>query len=133
MEVGCAVSAGSSRSSAASTASRSSSKKEESFIAAGNPSVGSNDDTSRFTLPFGIEGFGGKLAIGLLEEDFHTAFRLFQLLLAFTRKRNAFFEEFHRFIQRELRAFQTPHNFFETRKRALEIRLLRRLRLFGCR
>src|ERR1700674_525088 len=99
MEDGCADSAGRSRSRAASTASRSSSKKAESFIAAGNRGTEGKPDAPRFAPPLGIERLGGELPIGFLQEDFHAAFRLFQLLLAFARKRNAFFEELHRVVE----------------------------------
>src|ERR1700687_3661963 len=99
MEDGCADAAGRSQSRAASTPSRSSSKKVESFIAAGNRRAEGKTDASRFALPLGIERLGGELPIGFLQEDFHAAFRLFQLLLAFARKRNPFFEDLHRVVE----------------------------------
>jgi len=48
----------------------------------------------------------------------------FQLLLALARKLHAFFKKFHGVIQRELRTFQPPNDFFEARQRALEIGFL---------
>src|SRR5437588_145120 len=133
MEVGGVFSAGRSFSRAASTARRSCSKKEGSFIVGGRPS----DDaapygTSRFRLPFGIKRFRRQFAVGLFEKNFHAAFRLFELLLAFPRKRDAFLEKFHGVVQRKLRALQTTHDFLQPRERALEVRLLRRFRFFLC-
>src|ERR1700687_3234642 len=124
MEDGSVVSAGSSRSRAASTESRSSSKNAGSFIAPANQRSGSWRGVSRLALPPRIEGLSRQLAISLFEEDFHTAFRLFQLLMAFARQRHSFFEEFHRVVQRELRALQASDNFLEARKGPLEVGLL---------
>src|SRR5215831_16673096 len=132
MEEGCADSAGSSRSKAASTASRSSSKKGESFIVKRKERLAGRT-ASRFALPLRIERLGRKLSVSFLEEDFHPPFRLFELFLAFPRERDALFKQLHRIIQRKLRAFQSPHDFFQPRKRALEVGLLGRFRLFGCR
>src|SRR5205807_653367 len=131
MEVGGVFSAGRSFSRAASTARRSCSKKEGSFIVGGRPS----DDaapygTSRFRLPFGIKRFRRQFAVGLFEKNFHAAFRLFELLLAFPRTRDAFLEKFHGVVQRKLRALQTTHDFLQPRERALEVRLLWRFRSF---
>src|SRR5882762_3501536 len=124
MEDGGADSEGSSRSMAASTERRSSSKKAGSFIAAENSRVGDSAAASRFTLTFRIKRLRRKLAVGFLEEDFYAAFRLFQLLLAFSRECHTFLEELHGVIQGKLRAFQTSNDFFEAGERTLEIRLL---------
>src|SRR6266851_3905707 len=125
MEEGCAVSAGISRPRAASTVRRSSSKNGGSFIAAGNGRAAGCLGASRFSLPLGIERLGGKLAIGFLQEDFHSPLRLFQLLLALARKRDALLKQFHCVVQRELRAFQAPDDFLKTGERALKIGLFR--------
>src|SRR6267154_1912484 len=116
MEEGCAVEAGRSRSRAASTVTRFSSKNGGSFIARGNSRVAGGGSASRFGLPLGIERLGGKLAIGFLEEDFHAPLRLFELLLALPRQRDALFKQFHRVIQGKLRAFQSADDFLETGK-----------------
>src|SRR5215468_10864555 len=78
MEVGSAVSAGSSWSRAASTARRSSSKKGESFIVGWNPSGQPQSQTSQFGLPLGIKRFCDELAIRFLEQDFHAALGFFR-------------------------------------------------------
>src|SRR5438309_1095 len=75
MEEGGAVSAGRRRSRAASTARRSSSKNGGSFIAAGNGSPAGCRGASRFGLPLRVERLCRKLAIGSLQEDFHSALR----------------------------------------------------------
>src|SRR2546429_9046770 len=98
MEAGCAVASGISRSKAASTITRPSSKNGGSFIAAGNGRAAGCCGASRFRLALGIEGLGGQLTIGLLQEDFHAPFRLFQLLLALARECHAFFEQLHRVV-----------------------------------
>src|SRR6266478_37579 len=133
MEAGCAVAAGSSRSSAASTARRSSSKKEESFIAAGNRCAAGCRGASRLGLPLGIEWFGGELPVGFLQENFHSPLGLFQLLLALARERDTLFEQFHRVVQRELRALQAADDFLKPGQRALKIGLFRRLGFLGSR
>src|ERR1700682_1474758 len=111
MEEGCEDSAGRSRSRAASTDRRSSSKNGGSFIAAGNWRAAGSPGASRFGLRLGIERLGGKLAIGFLQEDFHSPLCLFQLLLTLTGERDAFFEYLHRIVQRELRAMHAGDNF----------------------
>src|SRR6266446_4638791 len=128
MEEGCAVSAGRSRSRAASTARRSSSKNGGSFIAAGNWRAAVCRGASRFGLPLGIERLGGKLAIGFLQEDFHAALGFFQLLLALAGERDALFEQLHRLVQRELRAFQAADDLFQANKGTLEVGFFRRFR-----
>src|SRR5216684_6912458 len=133
MDDGGADSVGSSRSRAASTERRSSSKKAGSFIAAENSRTRDSAAASRFTLTFGIKRFSGKLAVGFLEKDFHAAFRLFQLFLAFARQGNAFLEKLHGLVQGKLRSLQAADDFLQTRKGTLEIRLLGCFRLFGCR
>src|SRR3981189_886132 len=117
MEKGCAVSAGRSRSRAASTDRRSSSKNGGSFIAAGNWRAAGCPGASRFGLPLGIERLGGKLAIGFLQEDFHSPLRFFQLLLTLTGERNAFFEQLHLVVQRELRDRHAAGHFLAPAKR----------------
>src|SRR5215472_17305667 len=104
MELGSAVSAGSSWSRAASTARRSSSKKGESFIVGWNPSGQPQSQTSQFGLPLGIKRFCDELSIRFLEQDFHAALGFFQLLLAFSRQAHAFLKKLHRIVQRKLRA-----------------------------
>src|SRR5207249_7939640 len=106
MEVGCATAAGMSRSRAASTVTRFSSKNGGSFIAGGNWRAAGRQSASRFGLPLGIERLCGKLAIGLLEEDFHASLRLFELFLTFTGECNALFKQLHCVVQRKLRTFQ---------------------------
>src|SRR5712664_2691864 len=133
MEEGGAVSAGRSRSRVASTIKRFSSKNGGSFIAAGNGRAAGCRGASRFGLPLGIERLGGKLAIGLLQEDFHSPLRLFELLLALVGERDALLEQLHRVVQRELRAFQAANDFLQAGKRALKIGFFRRFGFFGSR
>src|SRR6266850_1610689 len=132
MEDGGAASAGRSPSRAASTERRSSSKNAGSFIAAENSRIRDSAAASRFTLTFGIKRFSGKLAVSFLEQDFHAAFGIFQLFLAFARECHTFLEKLHGVIQGKLRALQAADDFFQTRKGALEIRLLWCFRLFWC-
>src|SRR5436190_14561559 len=132
IEGGCVVSAGSNRSRAASTAIRFSSKKGGSFIVGRKPAGQGAHQSSRFRLPLWIKRFRCQFAIRLFQKDFHAAFRLFKLLLTFPRQRDPFFKKFHGLVQRELRAFQSPHNLFEARERALEIGLLWSFGLFRC-
>src|SRR5882724_2787747 len=131
MDDGGADSAGSCRSRAASTESRSCSKKAGSFIAAENSRTGDSAAASRFTFTFGIKRFGSKLAVGFLEQNFHSAFRFFQLFLAFARESHAFLEKFHGVIEGELRALQAADDFLQSRKGTLKIWLLRRFGFFG--
>src|SRR5712692_2257453 len=133
MEAGCAVPAGSSCSRAASTVKRPSSKNGGSFIVAGNWLATSSRRVSRFGLPLGIERLSGQLAIGFLQKNFYSPLRLFQLLLALARESDALFEQFHRVVQRELRAFQPAHDFLKPGERTLKIRFLRRLGFLGSR
>src|SRR6266446_8301408 len=133
MDDGGADFAGSSRSRAASTERRSSSKKAGSFIAAENSRTGDSAAASRFTFTFGIKRFGSKLAVSFFEKDFHAAFGLFQLFLAFARERHAFLEKFHGVIQGKLRALQAADDFLQSRQGTLKNRFLRCFRLFGCR
>ena len=76
----------------------------------------SGSQPSRFALAFGIERFGGDFAVGFFEEDFYAAFGFFELLLAFAGKAHAFFKEFHGVVERELRAFEAPDDFFQASK-----------------
>src|ERR1700674_2657947 len=133
MDEGGADSAGSNCSRAASTERRSSSKKAGSFIAAENSRTGDSAVASRFTLTFGIKRFGGKLGVRFLEKDFHAAFRLLQLFLAFARERHTFLEKLHGVIQGKFRALQAADDLLQSRKGTLEIRLLGCFRLFWCR
>src|SRR6267142_1222080 len=133
MEEGCAVANGRSRSRAASTVRRSSSKNGGSFIAKGNWRTAGGGSSSRFALPFGIEGLGRKLAIRLLQEDFHSTLRFLQLLLALTGERDALFEQLHRVVQGELRTLQAADDFLEASEGALKIGLFRGFGFFGSR
>src|SRR5438132_9116269 len=133
MDEGCAVAAGRSFSRAASTARRFSSKNEGSFIARGNWRATSGQSASRFGLPLRIERLGGELAVGFLEENFHSPLGLFELLLAFSRKRDAFFEQLHGVVQRKLRTLEAADDFLEAGERTLKIRLLLRFRFLGSR
>jgi hypothetical protein len=85
---------------------------------------------SRFVLALGIEWFGGEFAIRFFEEDFYAAFGFFELLLAFAGKLDAFFEEFHGVVERELWAFEAAHDLFEADQGFLEVRLFGWLGLF---
>ena len=81
---------------------------------------------------FRLERLGHEFSVGFLQQDLDAAFGFFELLLALARKLDAFLEQLHGFVQRELRAFQAPDDFFETREGLLKIGLLRWLR-FLCR
>src|SRR5438046_10249189 len=105
MEEGGAVSAGRRRSRAASTASRSSSKNGGSFIAAGNRGPAGCRGASRFGLPLRVERLCGKLAIGSLQEDFHSPLGLFQLLLAFASERDALLARLQRALRQGWSAY----------------------------
>src|SRR5579864_6959594 len=134
MEGGRVPSAGNKRSNAASTASRSSSKKEGEFIAGEGRAdwgcVMRIPPRSRFGLFFRLEGLRRELSVGLLQQNLHAPLCLLQLLLALARELYSFFEQFHGFVQGELRAFETAHNFLEPGEGLLEIGLLQRLSLF---
>src|ERR1700686_4152157 len=131
MEEGCKDSAGRSRSRAASRGRGASSKNGGSFVAAGNWRAAGCPCASPFGPPLGIERLGGKVAIGFLKEDFHSPLRLFQLLLTLTGERDAFFEQLHRIVQRELRALQAADDFLQAGKRALKIGFFRWFGFFG--
>src|SRR5207302_10326354 len=111
MDEGCAVAAGRSFSRAASTARRFSSKNEGSFIARGNWRATSGQSASRFGLLLGVERLGRKLAIRFLQKDFHASLRLFELLLALARKRDALFDKLHCLVKRKLRDFYSLDDF----------------------
>ena len=81
-------------------------------------------------LFFRLEGLGGEFPVGLLEENLDTAFGFFELLLALAGKGDAFLEEFHGFVESELRAFEAADDFFEACEGLFKIGLLRRLWLF---
>src|SRR5579871_4142980 len=104
MEAGVVVSAGRSFCKAASTACKSSSKNAGSFIVRWM-AMPKFRGASGF-VAFGIERLGGELAVGFFQQDFDFSFGFFELLLALARKGDAFFEEFHRFVERKLRALQ---------------------------
>ena len=133
MDAGCADAAGMSRSRVASTVTRFSSKNRGSFIARGNWRAAGGGGASRFGLPLRIERLGGGLAVGFLEENFHSPLGLFELLLAFSRKRDALFEQLHGVVQRKLRTLEAADDFLEAGERTLKIRLLLRFRFLGSR
>src|SRR5579863_513104 len=147
METGGVTSRGNRSLSRASTAMRSSSKKAGRLIGggkgsrairAGGPPIGrlafwEHAERSRFALAFRIERLGCKFAVGFFQQNFNAALCLFQLLLAFARKRHAFFEQLHGVVERELRALEAADDLFKASEGALEIGLLRQFRLFGCR
>src|SRR4029077_7483199 len=134
MEAGRADSCGRRRSRAASTARRSSSKKAGSFIAAEVGWGMKVQPRSTFVLFSGLffrlTGAGGLFSVGFLQENLYASFGFFELLLAFAGKRDAFLEQFHGFIQPELRTFEAADHFFKTREGFLKIGLLVRLRFF---
>ena len=72
-----------------------------------------------------VERLGFYLSAGLFQQNFDSAFSFFKLLLAFARKRHAFFEEFHRFVEREIRAFKALDDFLEPPERSLKIAFFR--------
>src|SRR6266849_2250543 len=124
-------SAGIRRSSEASTARRSSSKNCGSFIVTEGMRESLVAGKSRFALVLGIERLGGEFAVRFLQQNLHAALGFLELLLTLPRKRHAFFKELHGIVERELRALETANNFLEPRERALKVRLLRRVGLFG--
>src|SRR5260370_13154595 len=131
MEAGCAVAPGSNRSRAASTITRRSSENGGSVIAAGSGRAGGCRGASRFRLPLGIERFSSQLAIGFLQENLYSPLGLFQLLLAFARECDAFFEELHRVVQRKLWTFQAAYDFLKPSQRAFKVGLLWWLRVLA--
>jgi hypothetical protein len=110
---------------------RSSSKKIGRFIVTGGWRKRRETPGSRFALAFRVEGLGGNFAVGFFEEDFDAAFGLFELLLAFAGKSDAFFEELHGVVERKLWGFQAADDFLEASEGTLEIGLLGRFGLFG--
>ena len=68
---------------------------------------------SRLALAFGVERLGSEFAIRLFQQNFDAAFGLFELLLAFAGKGHTFFEQFHRIIERKLRAFEAADHLFQ--------------------
>jgi hypothetical protein len=92
--------------------------------------VGGVAGALRVALSFGLEGFGGELAIGFLQQNFHAGLGFFQLLLTFAGKAHAFLKQLHGLVERKLRAFELAHNFFETPEGALKIWLFGRVRFF---
>ena len=83
-----------------------------------------------FFLGFGIEGFRGHLAAGLLEQNFHFALGLLQVFLAIARELHAFFEQLHGIVERQIRALQFADDLFQARERIFKIGLLRGFGLF---
>ena len=71
-----------------------------------------------------LEWFWRQIAAGLLHQNFHSAFRLLELLLAIARKHHAFLEKFHGVVQRKICVLEFAHNFFQPRERLLELGLL---------
>src|SRR6516165_4071303 len=102
MEDGCRDSAGNKRSSSASTAKRSSSKKRGSFIGSRRFSDRSIEGSSRFVFALRFERLSDYFSVRFLQQNLYSSFRFFQLLLAFARKANAFFEQLQGFIERQL-------------------------------
>jgi hypothetical protein len=131
MDGGSADEEGMRRSSEASTAMRSSSKKIGRFIVTGGWRKRRETPGSRFALAFRVEGLGGNFAVGFFEEDFDAAFGLFELLLALAGKSDAFFEELHGIVERELGRLEAADDFLEASEGTLEIGLLGRFGLFG--
>src|SRR5712692_3686519 len=86
---------------------------------------------SGFFASFGFEGLGDHLPVGLLQQNLHAAFSLFELLLALSRKLDAFFKQLHGFIERELGVFESLRDLFQAGQRALKIGLLGWLRFFA--
>lgn len=79
-------------------------------------------------LIFRLKRFSGDLSVRLFQQNLNAAFGFLELFLAFSRKLHALFEELHRFIEREIGAFQSLYHFFEARERLLEFAFAR---LFG--
>jgi hypothetical protein len=75
-------------------------------------------------LRLGIKRRQGHLTAGLLEQDFHLAFGLLQVLLAIARELYTFFEKLHGVIERQIGALQLLDDLFQSRERVFEIRLL---------
>ena len=84
-----------------------------------------------FGLAFRFERFRDDFSVSFSEKDFDFAFGFFELFLAFGGERNAFFEELHGVIERELRAFEFAHDFFEAREAAFEVGLFGWVGFFG--
>lgn len=78
---------------------------------------------------FCLERFGGHFPVGFFQQDFHPAFRFFELLLAFARKLYSFFEESHRLIEREVGTLEPLHHFFEASEGFFEVAFAKS---FGC-
>jgi hypothetical protein len=78
-------------------------------------------------LFFRLERLGHQFPVRFLQQNLDAAFGFFELLLALARKLDAFLEKLHGFVERELRAFQAPDDFFEAREGLLKIGLLGRL------
>src|SRR5258708_29215168 len=148
MDLGVAAAAGSIRCSAASTSCKSSSKNSGRFIFGRivrdfscvvqgfSPALPSTtlhcnrERSSRFALAFRFERLRQQFAVRFFQQNLNLALSFFQLFLALSRQRHAFFKKFHRFVQRKLRAFQSAHHFLQPRQRALKISLFRRFRFF---
>src|ERR1043166_5438620 len=126
MEGGGSPAAGRKRSRAASTSCRSRSKKPGSVIGEFWGEAGIGPASRGFGLAFGFEGFGDEPAVSFLEKDFDFAFSFLELLLAFGRKPDTFFEEFHRIVEGKLRALEFADYFFKAREAALEVGLFGR-------
>src|SRR5215470_9818992 len=133
MEAGGVDVSGRKRSRDSSTNCKSSSKKSGRFIAGCARCPGTDERSRCFGLTFRFKWLGDDAPVSFLQQDFDFSFRLFELLLALSRERYAFFKQFHRVVQRELRAFQFSHYFFQPRERALEVGLLRQFSFLGSR
>src|SRR5260370_42126710 len=108
MEVGRADSCGRRPSRAASTARRSSSKKAGSFIAAEvgwGMRVGPRSSFALFSRRFfGLEGLGGEVSIGPLQQNFDATFGFVEPALALAGERHPFLAQVHGLEERGLRA-----------------------------
>src|SRR5262245_11771067 len=74
---------------------------------------------------FRFEGDGARLSRTVLQEDFYSSLRLFELGVTKSRQLNALLKQFQRRIQRQLAVFQFLHDFFESFQRGFEVRSVR--------
>ena len=85
-------------------------RKMSGIIADGVPNIAAGAEASQSTQisspAFGLKRLRHHFAAGFFHQDFYAAFGLVKLLLAIARKRNAFFKQLHRFIEREIRVLQ---------------------------
>ncbi len=76
-------------------------------------SVSSDLERSDGLLLLVGEGLGVEGAVALAHEDLDFAFGVFELVLAVGGKLHAFFEEFDRFFEGEVAAFEAAYDGFE--------------------